>query len=335
MTPTSHTRAAAREQAAHWLNLRFSGDMTPDDEVRFAAWLDEAEAHREAYQRVARAWAITSVMVDDPALAEPVPVSAPVPASPWQRWRMHGVAVAASLAMVLGISWLSFPTAFTGNDQSGWHDQAFRTGTGQRTRVTLSDGSVVTLDAETEMRLQDGASARRLNLLRGRAYFQVAHDPSRPFIVHAGDKQVRAIGTAFEVSFERGKLSVTLVEGKVRVQGDKASADTVTDMVPGRQLSVSADTNWALRKVDVEKATSWTSGRLIFMHDPLSSVVSEVNRYSTRKVVFKDGAIPANRIVGVFQAGDIDGFVKALELNGIAHRVSSTSSSVVMVGGPG
>src|SRR3546814_7618687 len=95
-------------------------------------------------------------------------------------------------------------------------------------------------------------------------------------------------------------------------------------MAPGGQLVIGADHNWSLSRVDVAKETSWTEGRLIFMRDPLSEAVAEMDRYSPRKLVFKDGKIPEKQVVGVFQAGDVDGFEKAMELNGIARRVSSS-----------
>lgn len=312
-----------RAAAAHWLNLSLSGDMTPDDERRFGEWLDQSGDHRDAYRRVDRAWTLSGAAAGDPALSGP---SEAVGAAS-RPWRRHGLALAASLLLLAGMGWTAFPHLWPGVVPDR-QEQAFRTGTGQRTRVTLTDGSIVTLDAETEMRLHDGATERRLDLLRGRAFFRVAHDPNRPFVVHAGGKRVRAIGTAFEVSFERGRMIVTLAEGKVRVEG---GADGGTDMTPGRQLAVSPNSNWTLQQVDVAKETSWTSGRLIFMHDPLAKAVAEVNRYSTRKLVFRDGRVPDTQIVGVFEAGDIEGFVKAIELNGIARRVSVTSDEVVLV----
>jgi transmembrane sensor len=102
-------------------------------------------------------------------------------------------------------------------------------------------------------------------------------------------------------------------------------------MTPGRQLVISPDRRWTLSSVDVKKETSWTKGRLVFLHDPLSEAVAEVNRYSTKKLTFKDGEIPDRQIVGVFSAGDIDGFVKALELNDIARRVSTTNDEILLV----
>lgn len=322
------TRAALRSEAADWLNLRLSGEMAIDDEYRFRAWLDQSGEHLEAYQLLDRAWTVSGTATGDPALARPYDTRPGLFAK-----HRRALSIAASLLLMIGVGWVALPYVSSGTKALDGQQQAFRTGTGQRTRVTLQDGSVVTLDAETELRLHNSPDERRLDLLRGRAFFRVAHDASRPFVVYAGGKRVRAIGTAFDVSNEKGNIVVTLVEGKVRVDGSAPGSDGGTDMTPGRQLVISRDLNWTLRRVDVAKETSWTQGRLIFMDDPLSKAIADVNRYSTKKITFKDGRIPDRQIVGVFQAGDVEGFVKAMELHGFAHPVSTSTDEILLVEG--
>lgn len=124
------------------------------------------------------------------------------------------------------------------------------------------------------------------------------------------------------------EVAVVLAEGKVRVEEAKSKGSA--DMMPGRQLVMQSDRRWTLSNVDVKKETSWTSGRLIFMNDPLARAISEVNRYSTKKLVFENGRTPSTEIVGIFSAGDVEGFVKALELNGIAKKVSSSDDQIVL-----
>lgn len=328
------TRATIRSDAAQWFNLRRSGDMTVDDEQRFAEWLALSDSHHAAYERVDRAWAIAGTAANDPELraaADPVPVEE-VP--PPRRWRF--LAMAASLVLMVTLGWTALPKGLFSPPVSARQEQVFRTGTGQRTMITLPDRSVVTLDAETMVRLDLGTSERRVELVSGRAFFRVAKDPTRPFVVVAGSKSVRALGTAFEVSFDHGNMVVTLAEGKVRVAEvtPGRGPGNSTDMVPGGQLAIGADHNWTLSRVDVEKETSWTEGRLIFMGDRLADAVAEMNRYSERKLVFKDGAIPDREVVGVFKSGDVDGFVTAMELNGIAHRIESSGNEILLSGNP-
>lgn len=320
-------RAALRADAVQWFNLERSGDMTVDDELRFLEWLDQSDTHRDAYRLVERAWLIAGTIPQEPEMLAP---SAEGEVEHRRSsWRRH-LALAASLLLVFTLGWFAYLGVFPGFGTTT--AQHFRTGIGQTTTVTLPEGSVVTLDAETEMRLRETPGERRVDLVAGRAFFRVAHDPSRPFVVNAGGKSVRAIGTAFEVSFEHGNMVVTLAEGKVRVEETGSGSGSGTDMAPGGQLIIGADNNWSLSRVDVAKETSWTEGRLIFMRDPLSEAVAEMNRYSPRKLVFQDGNIPEKQVVGVFQAGDVDGFVKAMELNGIARRVSATDDEILLSG---
>lgn len=319
----SNNRAVLRSEAAYWYNERLAGDMTPEDGYRFQDWINRSPAHREAYKAVDRAWFIAGTAKDDPALsAHPAPIRA-MPS----RWR--SLAAVASILLVVGAGSATL-TQFLIEDREQ-SVQAFQTETGQRTTITLPDGSIVTLDSETDMRFTNMPGERHVELLRGRAFFKVAHNASRPFTVTAAGKRVRAIGTAFEVSMDRGEIAVVLAEGKVRVEEVKKTGN-VTDMAPGRQLVIT-DRRWTMTNVDVKKETGWTQGRLIFMHDPLAKAIAEVNRYSTRKLTFKDETIPDKKIVGVFSAGDVEGFITALELNGIAKRASTTADEIILVKG--
>lgn len=316
-----------RSEAVRWYVEKSSGDMTLEDEHRFLGWIDQSPAHRKAYQTVDRSWLIAGMAKDDPALSDSRVQSAhaaQVRAVPNPRWLF---ATAASILLVVGIGSTTIAMRL-GGDHDG-QVQAFQTATGQRTTITLPDGSIVTLDSQTAMRFADLAGERRIELLRGRAFFKVAHNPSRPFTVTAAGKRVRALGTAFEVSVNRGEMAVVLAEGKVRVEEVQKTANG-TDMTAGRQLVVTPSRQWTVSNVDVKKEIGWTEGRLIFMHDPLAKAVEEVNRYSARKLTFKDGPIPDKAIVGVFSAGDVESFLTALELNGIARRVSTTPDEIIL-----
>ncbi|WP_052071722.1 FecR family protein [Sphingopyxis sp. MWB1] len=326
-----HNPAALRSEAAHWFNLRLSGDMSAEDDFRFQQWLEQSEAHRRAYQSIDRAWSIAGAAINDPALGRealaPAETEAEAQAeAPARRWR--ALAIAASILLMVALGSLSWQLL---SQNESAVDQTFHTATGQRTTVTLTDGSEVTLDSDTEIRFDDTPGERLVELVDGRAYFRVAPDRARPFIVRAGGKRIRAVGTAFEVSFEDGEVGVILAEGKVRVEDGVAGGGNGTDMVPGRRLVIGADRNWTLNRVDVDKETSWTEGRLIFMHDRLADAIAQVNRYSDRKLEFAGGAAPDRRIVGVFETGDVEGFVTALELNGIARRSATSEERIELV----
>lgn len=354
---------ALRSEAVYWYLERKSGEMTPEDERNFREWINQSGAHLKAYQNFHRIWQITGFAKNDPVLLrtpyrtdieddgiefadeeieeeaspeqsdEPEPSQTPEPIRAGAR-RLRLFAVAASALLTVGVG-TSLLTRYLIDEPAHVAVQNFQTKTGQRATVTLSDGTIVTLDSETQMRFMDKSRERDVILFRGRAFFKVAKNAARPFVVNAEGQRVRAIGTAFEVSIDRGQVAVVLAEGKVRVEEARKPA-LGTDMTPGRQLvinSTNAKKRWVLSNVDVKKETGWTEGRLTFVHDSLTQAVAEVNRYSTRKLTFKDGAIPDKEIVGVFSAGDIEGFIRALEMNGIARRVSTTDDEIILVAG--
>lgn len=309
-----------RSEAARWYNEMLSGDLVGEKALRFQTWFAKSPKHRRAYQMIDRAWTIAAKTQIELSTLRDAEVQ-----RARSGWKVR-LSLAASLMVAIGVAAYPLVTKHASYDDG--KVQSFQTASGQRTAITLPDGTKVTLDSETEMTFYDLKSERRIKMLEGRAFFDVAKDRSRPFIVHVGGKSVRAIGTAFEISFGRGDIEVILAEGEVRVE-DSATKNGTT-MTAGRQLVMASDRRWLIHKIDVEKETSWTSGRLIFMNDPLSKALTEVNRYSNQKLVFENNAIPDKEIVGIFSAGDVEAFVKALELQDIAKRIKTGSDEILL-----
>ena len=329
-------RTAPREMASWWLNEHRSGDMTPDDVRAFEAWLAADPANRAAYEQLERLWGALSAASDDPQImaaheADRRRFSAGVRL----RW---GALAASVIALVAAASALSvggvLPRDVADSAASAVtrpFSQApaeFQTSVGQRTTVTLPDHSVVTLDTDTILRVHDKPGERLVSLERGRAFFKVAHDPSRPFIVQAGGHRVRAVGTEFDVRVGPRDFEVTLIEGRVKVETPSLFRATATtaQLVPGQRLEIDG-ARPQLMQVDLKTETTWHDGRLTFTRDSLADAVAEMNRYSDKKIVFADG-VPDKSIIGVFRAGDVDSFAKALTMNGIAQIKSETENSI-------
>ena len=205
----------------------------------------------------------------------------------------------------------------------------FQTSVGQRTTVTLPDRSVVTLDTDTVLRVHDKPGERLVTLKRGRAFFRVAKDPNRPFIVAAGGHRVRAIGTAFDVWVAPDRFEVTLIEGKVKVETPSLFRLTASSarLQAGQRLAI-ADSAPQLTRVDLRTETTWHQGRLTFARDTLADAVAEMNRYSDKKIVFRDGRAPDKSIVGVFRAGDVDSLARAISMDGIAQITAQTDEYI-------
>lgn len=320
LTPIDLT-ADPDEVATVWFARRRSGAMTPQEAGVLAGWLAADPAHQAAFDAVLQAWSALDLVRADPrvlAMREALPAPRRL-GSPMTRR-----AIAACLAAVVMVGAVSGAARLW--PSRAFADQSFRTGVGQKTTVTLPDRSVVMLNTDTVLRTRADKGRRMVYLDRGQAFFRVAKDASRPFVVTAGGRTITAVGTAFDVRVGARGLSVTLVEGKVRVaspvpaagaaaQGAarRPAAVETTEMVAGSQLIAPDDQRWSVARTDVVKATGWVRDQLIFQAEPLADVVAEMNRYSVRKIVIADAAVGGTLVSGNFRPGDVEGFARAVE----------------------
>lgn len=240
---------------------------------------------------------------------------------PAGRRRIVGTALAASfLGALLWVSALAVgpnrpATTLTENVRR------FETAVGQRRDVILSDGSRVTLNTASLIEVRYSAARRDIKLLAGQALFQVAKNPDRPFVVSARDRQVTALGTAFDVWIQGdGRLQVLLVEGHVRVDPvrPKGIARLIpalarTDLTAGEQLLADASGDADVVAADVERDTAWNRGVLIFRNDSVGDAVREINRYSKVPIVVDDPGVASLKVSGIFPTASRADFVAALE----------------------
>lgn len=321
--------------AARWYARGRSGEMTPADEQAMQAWLDADPQHRVAYDSIAMAWSALGVARDHPrlmAMREALPLEPPRLLA---RFATRRAIAAALVAGVLGVAASTAWIAWGPSDKLA--DQSFQTGIGQKTTVTLPDGTEVTLNTGTRLRTRADADRRLVYLDSGQAYFKVAKDRAHPFVVHAGDRTITALGTAFDVRVDRDRFSVTLVEGKVRVEqpvrpveAAPSSAKTpieATELAPGSELTAIDNQQWTVARTDTAKATGWVRDQLIFEREPLSAVAEEMNRYSVRKIVIADASVAGTLISGNFRPGDVEGFAQAVE----AYRYATISAETPQV----
>lgn len=193
--------------------------------------------------------------------------------------------------------------------------KVYRTDIGERRVVLLEDGSRISLDAASEVRVRYTRGARQLQLSRGQARFDIAQDARRPFVVDAGERSVTASRGAFNIDRAAQKICVTLLDGAAVVRLD---AGLFQRPAPGRPLLLkagqrltAASSATAVASADVTEATAWEHGELVFADEPLTVAVARVNRYSARTIVVDPGAASL-RISGAFDAGDTDSFLDAM-----------------------
>jgi transmembrane sensor len=189
---------------------------------------------------------------------------------------------------------------------------AYTSKLGERSTIRLGDGSVLLLNTATELDTMVNEQARRVTLHTGEALFNVARDTSRAFTVTAGDGDVTALGTQFQVRNEADQVTVTLIEGRVAVQ--RRETGERVQLTPGEQARFAiGKPGVTLRRVDPALVTSWSTGRLRFRATPLGEVLDEVNRYCSVKISVADPALARTPVSGTFETGDSESVVAALQ----------------------
>jgi transmembrane sensor len=189
----------------------------------------------------------------------------------------------------------------------------FTTGKGERRTIDLADGTALTLNTDSAVRVAYAPGRRFVRLLRGQVLFEVAKDRRRPFVVEAADRQVTALGTVFEVMLDRDRMHVTLVEGKVvvdAVSDHPVNAAIIKPMVlaPGQEFVAAIGSSPQLVQVDVDQQLRWREGFVEFNDVPLTEATEEMNRYSSRRLVIHDDATGSLRISGVFRTDNPERF---------------------------
>jgi len=308
-------RLQIEEAAALFITRRADG-FTAGERELFEAWLAADEAHQNAFRRADRAWAVFDQSEGDEIL-EAMRQHAFARRRTWVRWRT--AAVAASLLFAIGAVVLSVPGLRSLQDsvrQTTVLAEAaiqYSSAHGEVKEIALPDGSTMTLDADSAALGRFGAAERSIQLIRGRAFFVVAHDSARVFTVTAGTQRTSALGTRFDINVAAGTLTITLVEGSVMVTSIDGKAAAVTLQSGQRFVERLGRTTVQTIGDRTEQATSWRSGVLDFDNEPLSEAVAVVNRYSLQvPLVIHDARVAALRLSGEFRAGDPERFTQTV-----------------------
>lgn len=325
------------QQAAEWLALRDSDRWTPENEARLERWLDESTAHTVNFIRMETAWRKADrfkalgagFAVDVVPTPEQFNVSSQaglgVPVlreqvSRARSTRKRSIAIAASVVLAAGAAII----------RSVWPPgPSYSTPVGGLASVPMQDGSKITLNTDSAVRVEVTETARRVDLKQGEAFFEVVPDAKRSFVVNAGSRSVVVLGTRFSVRREGGEIQVQVTEGKVRIEnGDPGGA--VELVAGGVAHTATAGTVVQSRPVaEVQESLSWRSGYVVLWDADLAQAVAEFNRYNERKLAL-GGEIPqAVKLTGKFKATNVDAFVRLLE-DGFGVRAHKEGDKIVL-----
>jgi transmembrane sensor len=240
-----------------------------------------------------------------------------------------GIALAASVLLAL----LLAPQLGFDQDQ-----QIFRTRLGEQLTIDLADGSHVTLNTDSRLQVDLGEDRRELLLSRGEAFFDVAKDPDRPFIVRAGNAEVRALGTAFNIYLRDDEEStITVTEGVVRVTELDAPASRAADVaLLYVNQSIASDAGGLASPVtsDSETTLAWRDGKIVAHNMKLLTLVGELSRYHPRQIVIPDAEVGQMTVSGVFELKDPDTTLRALERSLAVRSIVLADGSVQLIRAP-
>lgn len=358
------------DQAAAWLAHRDGGDWTDEDQARLADWLESSTAHRVAFLRLERVWdeaqrlkvfaAGMSTHTVPPVGAwrqspffdacdrEHSGLDAPISSvtkGMLKRLRLRHVALAATVLLFIGLGGYFLNGTLRGNSYS--------TPTGGHASLPLLDGSNVTLNTASTVRVELTPRERRVDLDHGEAYFVVAKDAGRPFVVHAGNKLVTAVGTQFSVRRDGDTVRVVVTEGIVSLQSMRSAsnprpfdthnppADSTFTRATGDILRLSAgaiarasEGTFHVEYVSVSRAqdlVTWREGYLTFHETTLGESVEEFNRYNQHQILIVDPRIADIRVSGTFRPTNYEAFVRLLQ-QGFSLHAKSDGDSTTLTG---
>jgi len=333
----SHTPGPPADVSAaadYWAAKSSLGLMGPKETAEFEAWRSEPD-NALAYERTT---GVLDTLQDFAAAAEirelregalasvaAASHNSRRRASDWRRF----AAIAAGVTVMVGAGLGTLRHAGEGDAPAAavrmdgaaatQPTKRYETALGERLDVHLDDGSLVSLNTGSVLEVAFNAKRRDLRLVRGQALFHVAKNKAWPFVVTAGDRQVTATGTTFDVRVDVGRVRVVLVEGHVLV--DPLRHDGLARvfpqlaqdaLAPGQQLLAQGEQPVTIATADIERTTSWKNGQVIFRDDSVTAAAAEMNRYTANRIVIVDPRVAALKVSGVFNVDRPENFVAAL-----------------------
>ncbi|MFO1084170.1 MAG: FecR family protein [Reyranellaceae bacterium] len=310
------------EEALRWFGVLKDPKASDDDRRAFSLWLKEKPEHEAAWRQAQRVWMrvgkIGPAFVDSPQAAVVIPTPPPVPARrppplsanpslrpvasrrPPPRRRGLLIAAVAAVGVAVPVGALLW--------RPGWiADHA--TAVGERRTVALADGSTVELAGASSISVDFAAGIRRVVLREGEAFFKVAADAARPFVVEAEGTRIRAVGTAFDVKLGDGSVSVAVSEQSVDVAVEGRSPVVVGS---GQQVRSSRRVLGDVRGADLAVVGAWQNDRLAFRETPLGDVVADLQRYRVGRIVLTEARLGDIPVSAEFETGQVDAAIDTL-----------------------
>jgi len=328
--------AALDAEAAAWVARFDAGDVSAKDQAAFQTWLNRSALHREAIAAYGSFWSEFDQLgqLTHAVQAERAPDIQAKHSSVLPGAKYWLAACAASVLLMVTTSGgirPEIPKHSPVRQASAAHAdvrQSYVTAVGGQKKFTLADGSVVTLNTNSQIDVEFRGDCRDVHLVRGEAYFDVVHDDKRPFIVHANQYVVRDIGTAFAVHLtDKGLMDVRVTKGRVEIAARASEGQASRRPKSLGILSAGQDVLFGQKieraevvsEAELSRKLAWRQGQLIYSGQPLAEVLDDISRYSDIQIELADPALRDLPVGGAFSVNQTDAIFAALENNFGVH----------------
>ncbi|WP_173051286.1 FecR family protein [Nitrospira sp. KM1] len=330
MTEEREQSPSLREEAARWLVRLRSGEATADDRRRLNNWLAEDPSHRQEFGRVSGMWTNmtgakplfeTELRKAETRWAEYASTSEPAAGQSW--WSPARMVAAGALMGLITLTTLWWVNGVT-------ESLHYQTAKGEQRQLTLSDGSSVMMNTNTQMTVEFSSKTRAIRLDQGEAWFTVAQDGRRPFEVEVANGIIHDIGTQFIVSKSSQQVEVSVLDGIVEVALHPPVARHAI-LHRGQRVSYGMD-GWIseVGPFDQITAGAWKDGKLIFKGHPLAQVLNELARYRTEEIRLLDNSLKDVPVTGVFNIRELENSLELLQ-DALPIRAQRVNANLIIV----
>jgi len=279
-------------QAAEWVARQFARGLTDSERAALQAWLAADRRHYGAYARALAIHNAISVATAPLVLPATAPMRAPLhDAVPFPR---------RSFLRYGGLAACLAATAGAGGFYALQRQAVLTTAKGEFRKVPLADTSIAEINSGSRIEVRFTDQQRQINLRRGEAWFEVAKDKTKPFIVESGKARIRAVGTAFAVRRFANGTEVLVTEGTVQVWTQDATGRRQL-LTVGERAFLADGITVTRQPNEVRRKLAWREGKLILKNQTLSEAVLDFNRYSSKTIVIRDAALGGRRLFGQYQ----------------------------------
>lgn len=331
-----------KKEAAEWFALYESDDISSQQQSDFESWINSDPENRLAYKQLKKISSKIELLSRvNQAIPELIPGNLKesiaechdlmVLSSRRNQSMKIFSTIAASFLVVLTSVFL---WQFNGLESEN-ESLEYKTLVGQQLTQMLDDGSLVTLNTDSKLKVSFTKNERRLHLFKGEVYFDVAKDPNRPFIVSSKNIKASAIGTAFTVRNRANKVEVTVFEGKVKVESN-SNVNSLEKIIknktlkkdkeinnaqlyflsPGEKIIHKSSSNEISKQPvsNLEKADSWRKGKVIFDNKSIAEMIDEIQFYIPDRIIITSKKIAAMKMGGTFYTDNTKSFFSALDV---------------------